>query len=68
MCEGDAPEFDAFVVRLVARIWPGERTVFQWAVIDGWGRFETLHGTGDGTGSYAPDLIIDTYVGGLHLD
>jgi hypothetical protein len=68
VCNGDDPEADAFIVRLVARTWPGDHTVFQWAVIDGWGRFETLRGTGYGTGGYAPDLIIDTYVGSLHFD
>lgn len=68
VCDNDDPEFDAFVLRLQARGYPGVGTVFTWEVLHGWGRFARLHGVGKGTGTYGENLITDTYTGAMHLD
>jgi hypothetical protein len=41
---------------------------FTWSVLSGTGAYEKLHGSDSGFGTPIPDLQLDTFTGGIHID
>ena len=42
---------------------------FNWTVVEGWGAYEDLHGTGRGIGiPTGPTSVLDVFSGGMHID
>jgi len=57
-----------FFVKLQVRVdWMGDN--FNWAITGGTGKYEDLHGTGQGIGlNVIPDGVLDVYTGKVHTD
>lgn len=63
-------ESGAIVMKLQVRI-DQKGNNYSWNVVEGFGAYEDLHGTGQGFGISPPDdpdQITDTFMGGMHID
>ena len=61
-------ESGAALIKLQVRIdHKGDN--FNWNVVEGWGAYEDLHGTGRGIGiPTGPTTVFDIFSGGMHID
>jgi hypothetical protein len=57
----------SFLVKLEVRI-DRRGDNFNWVILDGEGAYETLRGTGVGTGTPIPGGVLDAYDGEVHLN